>query len=127
MSPFPVRLLWFDSIGGLVAGAVVTPLHGWLAGWYDVPAALILFMGLANLAYGTFSGVLAARATRGRPPGRLVMVLAAANVAWGVGCFALLAAHAATASALGLAHFGLEGVYVGLLGLVEARAALRAG
>ena len=40
-------------------------------------------MGLANLAYGTFSFSLARRAVR---PRALLQLLASANIAWGVLC-----------------------------------------
>lgn len=101
-------------------------LSGWLSALYRLPRPLLVAMGVANLAYGTYSGLLARRARR---PYALVVGLAAANAAWALACAALAVRFAGTASALGLAHLVGEGAFVGGLAALEwrARRALAAG
>ncbi|MEM8710356.1 MAG: hypothetical protein AAGG01_05350 [Planctomycetota bacterium] len=114
----PSRILFLDSIGGLLVGAVVLIAHGWLASWYGFPEKIVLFTGFANLAYGTFSGSLALRSQR---PVSLITLLASANMLWTFACVGILLRHGAEASVFGVLHVAAEGVYVGALGLVEWR------
>lgn len=112
------RLLWIDSLGGLVVGVFVVGTHRWLADWYGLPEGLLLFTGIANLAYGAFSRSLARRSER---PLSLIKVLASANILWTFVCAALLARYGADAGILGVLHLGAEGLYVGALGALEWR------
>jgi hypothetical protein len=75
-------------------------------------------MGVANLAYGTYSGALARRARR---PYALLVLLVVANATWAVLCGVAAVALAGTASAFGLAHLVGEGVFVGALAALEWR------
>ena len=119
MRPRPARdLLHFDSAAGLAAGAFALALSGPLSALYALPRPLLLGMGAANLAYGTFSGTLARRARR---PRALVHLLVAANAAWAALCWAAAVALAGRASAFGLAQLGGEGAFVGGLALLEWR------
>jgi hypothetical protein len=121
----PARhLLRIDSLGGLAVGAMVLPLSPWLSTLYAVPQALVVGMGVANLAYGTMSGLLHRRAER---PAALIRLLVAANALWGVLCLITAVTLASTASVFGLATLVGEGLYVGGLAVLEwrAREALR--
>ena len=112
------RLLWIDGTGGAAVGVLMLVLAGWLSERYRLPRSFLLFVGVANLAYGCYALSLARRAVR---PMALVVALAVANLSWAVLCgFWVLRFHA-SAHALGLAHLALEGVYVGGLGAVEWR------
>lgn len=114
----PERLLRLDGIGGFVAGALVLAAHSHLAGWYGLPRGLLLFTGAANLAYGTYSSMLALRATR---PLGMIRLLAIANMGWAMACAVMVLRWGPAASPLGVGHLTLEGAYVGGLGLVEWR------
>ncbi len=112
------NLLWIDSGAALLAGVVVLVLSGWLSELYALPRPLLVFMGAANLAYGTYSGTLARRARR--PYGMLVL-LVAANATWAVLCGLAAVGLADTASAFGLAHLIGEGLFVAGLAALEWR------
>ncbi len=111
-------LLWIDCTGGLVVGVLVLSLAEWLSTLYALPPGLVLMMGVANLAYGTFSLSLARRALR---PPALLRLLVVANISWAVLCAITAVIVATQASALGLAQLILESVYVGGLGALEWR------
>jgi hypothetical protein len=112
------HLLWIDSRAALLAGVGVLALSGWLREVYALPRPLLLVMGVANLAYGTYSGALARRARR---PYALLVLLVVANATWAVLCGVAAVALAGTASAFGLAHLVGEGVFVGALAALEWR------
>ena len=116
------HLLWIDSGAGLLAGAVVLALSPWLGELYALPRQLLTAMGVANLAYGTYSGALARRARR---PYIMVVLLVAANATWAGLCALLAVRFADTASAFGLAHLIGEGLFVGSLAAVEWRVRAR--
>lgn len=44
-----------DGIAGLTAGLFVLSLSHWLANLYALPIQLLIFNGIANLLYGTYS------------------------------------------------------------------------
>lgn len=75
-------------------------------------------MGMANLAYGTYSGALARRARR---PRGLLLVLVFGNATWAVLCGLAAVVLADTASAFGLAHLVGEALFVGGLATLEWR------
>lgn len=115
-------ILWFDSLGGLVAGVVALLVRRWLASLYGFSVDLVVLIAAANIAYGTYSGALAVLASRGGPLPRLAIdVLVLANLAWTAVCAALLRHTWPSASAFGIAHLALEGLWVGALGIVEYR------
>ena len=119
------RILWFDGLGGLVAGALCLAASSWLAEIYRVDVDLLRFVAAANLLYGCYSTTLAARMAKGTPPPRIALhVLIAANMTWGLVCAAVLVLVASTASPLIWLHIGGEGLYVFGLGLVERRLVL---
>jgi hypothetical protein len=96
----------------------VLALSGWLSDLYGLPRPLLVGMGVANLAYGTYSGALARRARR--PRGAIVL-LVLANAAWAGLCGVAAVRLADTASAFGLAHLVGEGAFVGTLAALEWR------
>ena len=111
------RLLWIDGIAGLSAGVVVLAASPWLSRWYGLPHGLLLFLGSVNMAYGSLSLPLAMRSVR---QGRLIEILAVANIVWATVCWSL-AAHFRVATALGVAHLVGEGLFVFVLGVLEWR------
>lgn len=116
------RLLWLDSLGALGAGALVLTLAAPIAALDGLPREVVLMSGLANLAYGSYSGSLASVATlRGAAPRPAVKLLIAANLAWALVCIVLLARHGSEATMLGWLHIGGEGLYVAGLALLETR------
>lgn len=116
------RILWVDGGAGLLVGVVVLALHAPLARLYGFPVPFVLFMAAANLAYASYSGTLAVRASRGAPPSRrAVDVLVAANLAWTVACVVLLAVLSSTATAFGVAQLVGEGTFVAVLAVLERR------
>ncbi|MDC0667862.1 hypothetical protein [Nannocystis radixulma] len=115
-------ILWLDGSAACVAGVVVLALHDALARLHAFPPALVLFVGAANLAYASYSGSLAVLASLGRTPTRRAIdILVVANLAWIAVCAAILAATSRSASAFGLAHVGLEALFVGSLAVAEYR------
>ena len=118
MTDLRQRLLWIDSIGGLIAGVIVMAISGWLSKLYGLDQEILLATGVANLAYGSFSLSLARRAVR---PIALIRLLAAANLTWLIVCTVLIVAHYDSATFLGIGHLLLEGLYVGGLGCLEWR------
>ena len=117
------RLLWVDCVGAFVVGALLLVAAGGLSGLLGFPAWALRAEGAANVAYGLFSSSLARRAA---PPRRLVLRLAALNVAWGALATVLSVALAGTTTPLGTAHLLVNAVYVGGLGLLERRVATSA-
>ena len=112
------KLLWLDCTAGATVGLVVSLFHGWFSELYALPAEFVLFMGLANFAYGVFSFSLAIRPTR---PRHLFILLVSANITWGLLCLAWLVVFRETASIFGMAHLALEAAFVAGLGLIEWR------
>jgi hypothetical protein len=110
------KLLWVDSVAGLVVGVAVLCLSAFLGELYALPRELLVASGVANLAYGTFSFTLARRARRPRP---LIVLLVAANATWAALCAVAAVLLAGTASAFGLAHIVGEGLFVGALAALE--------
>jgi hypothetical protein len=121
-----LRLLRFDSGAGLLAGTMVLLFAQWLSVWFQLPAALLYATGAVNILYGLYSGRLAWRASRGRAPSRTALrILVCGNAAWLPVCLALAAITWPYASWLGSAHLVGEGLFVGTLAAVEAKAFLR--
>ncbi|HEY6877842.1 MAG TPA: hypothetical protein VI299_07470 [Polyangiales bacterium] len=117
------KVLWIDGGAGSIAGIFVLLLRDWLARLHGFPLALVVFLGIANLSYGSYSGSLALRATRGKAPSRrAVLILIAANLAWVGVCATVLSRT--TPTAFGFIHVGFEALFVGTLALVEYRLVL---
>lgn len=112
------KLLWVDGLAGAVAGVAVLLLGGWLSKWYRLPQDFLFFIGLVNLAYGSYSLSLARRARR---PKTLILLLVVANLTWAVLCFRWVVVFGETASLFGLAHLVGEGLFVGGLACLEWR------
>jgi hypothetical protein len=110
------KLLWVDCSAALLAGLAVLSLSRWLSQLYAVPRELLIGVGFANLAYGTFSFILARRSRR---PRSQIVLLVVANATWAALCALLAALLAETASGFGLAHFIGEGIFVGGLAGLE--------
>lgn len=121
--PDPIkRLLTFDSLGGLIAGVGVIALHQPLSAWENLPPALLLSTGAANIAYGLYSGRLALLARRGQPVAPVLLrILVAANAFWALVCTLLTVAFWPRLTVWGMAHLVGEGIYVGTLAWVESR------
>ncbi len=111
-------LLWIDCGAGLTVGILVLSLAEWLSRLYGLPLALVMAMGVANVAYGTFSFSLARRATRPRIRLQLLVI---ANGMWAVVCTVAAVVMAPHATPIGLATLLLEGVFVGGLAALEWR------
>jgi len=117
-------LLWFDCTAAAVAGVAMFALSGWLAPRFGLPRALLVTTALVNLAYGTFSYYLARQPAA---PARHVRALVVANFAWTAVCVALAAYFAGPGRWLGAGYVLAEGLFVGALATVEARAARALG
>lgn len=112
-------LLWVDSRAGLMVGAVMFAVTGWLSQFLGLPRELLWVMGAANVGYGLYSGWLFTR--RHRPRGAIV-ALVAANAAWALGCFVAAVHFAPVATVFGVLHLVGEGLIVGSLAALEWRA-----
>ncbi|MBX3465884.1 MAG: hypothetical protein KF878_03170 [Planctomycetes bacterium] len=118
-------ILCLDAGAGATVGLLLLVLRAWVAELYGLPLALVEVVGAANLAYGCCSGTLALRAALGRAPSRAaVAALIAANATWAVVCVGLVALTWPSATAFGVAHLALEGLFVGGLAALEARLVL---
>lgn len=94
-------------------------LSPWLASLYDVPISWLIAIGIVNAIYGVCSFALARRTRNGFVP--MLRFVAVANMVWAVICFILVIVWRHDASIFGLAHFALEGLFVGALGVWEWR------
>lgn len=112
------RLLWADSIAGLSVGILVLALAGWLSELYGLPERLVVFVGCANVVFGSYSGSLAVRARRTR---KWILFLVMANASWALFCIALSIQFADSARLLGVAALMLEALFVGILAGLEWR------
>lgn len=117
-SGIAAHLLWVDGIGAVVAGVAVLSLSGWLSQLEGLPQELLIFTGVVNLLYACYSLPLAMRSERSV---RQIRWLVQANLAWTVVCFLLLVIFRSDATPFALLHIGGEGLYVGMLALLEWR------
>ena len=114
----PRNLVRIDGIAGLTAGVFVLLHVGRLSNLYDLPNWLVSANGIANLAYGTYSSILASFTKR---PLVSIAVLATANLIWGIVCLITAGIFFRSATVFGFAHAVFEGLFVGGLGLLEWR------
>ncbi len=112
------NLLWIDGIAGILVGVAMLATSAWLVDWYRLSQGFLVFMGCANLAYGSYSLSLARRKKRRLG---LILLLVAANATWACLCAWWVSAFSQTASLLGLGHLAAEGLFVGGLALLEWR------
>ena len=113
---FPDNLLWVDCTAGAIVGVLVLALHSLLSPWYALPENILIFTGVANLLYASYSFSLAMKKQR---KSRWILLLIIANCAWSPVCIYLAVTHWTTANFLGLGHLLLEAVFVGGLGYIE--------
>ena len=113
---FRANLLWIDGLGALIVGLLVVGLSGFLSSFYGLPRGILLFTGVVNLIYCSYSLTLAARSSRSL---RLIKILVVANLAWTPVCFTLAALYFEGATVFGLIHLIGEGIYVGSLACLE--------
>jgi hypothetical protein len=119
MKAFNLRpLLWFDCAAAAIGGTAVLALAGLLAPLFGLPRAVVVFIGLVNLAYGAFSFSLARQPSPDR--GR-VRTLVAANLLWVGVCVLTALFFAGPGSWPGASYLLAEGFFVGALATVEAR------
>lgn len=111
-------LLWIDCSAGLLNGVLTLAFSGWLSRLYALPVDLLIVMGVANVAYGTFSFSLARRGVR---PRALIVLLVVANALWAVLCGLTAIIVASNASRFGVAQLLVEGSLVGGLAALEWR------
>ncbi len=115
-------ILWLDGCAGGFVGLLMMGLHDWLAGFYQLPLSLIVFIAAMNLVYACYSLRLAILASRGRVVSRrAVEFLVVGNLGWTVSCLFLLIQNHQTAGVLGLGHIALEGLFVAVLAGLEVR------
>ncbi len=112
----PRQLLWIDGTAGLLAGVSLFLTLDWLEEWYNIPRGTLVFIGLANLAYGTYSLSIA---TLKKRPAILIVILVMANLAWAVNCLRMAVALGDTASVFGLIQLIGEAIFVGALACLE--------
>lgn len=112
------NLLWIDATAGLTVGTGTLTLFPFLQALYGLPTWVLLTMGIANLAYCSYSFSLARSATRTR--GRL-MTLVIANAMWSVLCVVAAVLLASDITTLGIGQFLFEGAFVGSLAMLEWR------
>ncbi|MEP0548894.1 MAG: hypothetical protein ABJF88_18310 [Rhodothermales bacterium] len=116
--PILRKLLWVDCTAGAVVGVTVIGLSGWLSRLEGLPQDVLLFTGVMNLLYASYSFSLAVRSER---PMRLVKLLVFANLAWVPVCLGLAAAFAESATPFGFVHLVGEAFFVGGLAVLEWR------
>ncbi|MES2947352.1 MAG: hypothetical protein V4858_02315 [Pseudomonadota bacterium] len=112
------NLLWIDCTAGALAGLVMLTLTTPLSHLHALPHDLLLFMGMVNLLYASFSFFLA---TRGKRPMPLIKLLVAGNGFWSLVCVCLAVVFADTATLFGLGHLIAEAIFVGSLAGLEWR------
>lgn len=110
------RILWIDCVGAIATGFLLLFFSWWIAPLFGLPQWFVVGHAFVHLAYGCFSLSLAVRRTRPMP---LIKALAVANGAWACICLVLAIYFIGNASVFAVAHFLLEGIYVGGLAIVE--------
>ncbi|MDP3171489.1 MAG: hypothetical protein Q8M91_14255 [Polaromonas sp.] len=110
------RVLWLDAGAGLATGALQLLLPGYLAGLLGLPEALLVESGWAILAFTAYITFLA---TRRQIPPAGVWLLIGGNVAWGLGCMALIFAGGLAPTVLGTAFLAVQAFWVSLLAVLE--------
>lgn len=112
------KLLWIDGLGGLAVGLIMLVFKGILADFYALDEIILIYMGIINILYGSYSTSLAFREER---PKMMILILVAANFSWLLICLFLAFYFIDSASIFGVLHFIVEGLYVGALAFFEWR------
>jgi hypothetical protein len=115
---FRRQILWIDGTAGLLAGISLFLTIDLLEKWYNIPRGILVFIGIANLTYGTYSLSIARLKKR---PETLIVILVIANLAWAVNCIRMAITFWDTASIFGLIHLIGEAIFVGGLACLEWR------
>jgi hypothetical protein len=110
------NLLWVDCTAAALAGVTVIALSGWLSRLEGLPREVLLFTGVVNLLYASYSFSLAIRAER---PMALIKALVFANLGWVPVCLGLAVVFREQATVFGFAHLVGEAVFVGGLAVLE--------
>lgn len=111
----PRAVLWADAISGVATALLHLALPDVLAPWLGLAPSLLLGSAVALVAFAVLAASLASRAA---PPRGPVLVLAFGNIAWAIGCLALLFAGVA-GTAMGQAYLLVQAVAVGVLGELQ--------
>ena len=120
-----IPLIAFDALAGLIVGLATFALAGYLPLWYGWSLGFLVFMAAANVLYGCYSATLWFRCKGSQKISRtMVLFLIIANGLWSVHCVFQIWRLFEAATFFGLAHIGLEALFVGGLALVEARVIL---
>lgn len=115
---FRRQLLWIDGLAGLLGGISLFLTLDWLEKWYNIPRGTLVFIGIANLTYATYSLSIAMLKKR---PEILIVILVTANLAWAWNCLRMAITFGKTASIFGLMHLIGEAIFVGGLACLEWR------
>ena len=110
------RLLWVDCTAGALVGVVVIAFSDWLSRLEGLPREVLLFTGVVNLIYASYSFSLAVRAERTMP---MIKLLVFANLAWVPVCLGLALFFRDQATPFGFAHLVGEAIFVGGLAVLE--------
>lgn len=110
---FLVAVLWADAVSGLACGVLHLAAAGPLSAWFGLPQALLTGSGAALLVFAAWAAWTAHSISRGR-----VLVLAAANALWVLGCLELLFTGAA-GTLPGHAWLLVQAVAVGALAAIQ--------
>lgn len=117
MSKFKKQdILWIDCIGGLVVGVLILCVCRLISVWDNLPIAVVIGVGIANLSYGSYSLWVTLRKPR---PLSIVKFLSLANMAWLAVCISIVAFYWKDISAFGIFHKLGEGLYVASLGVLN--------
>jgi hypothetical protein len=102
---FLPRLLTLDAASCAAMGLAQVAATEWLSAWLQLPQALLLETGLFLIAY---AAALAWLVSRPVLPRKAVAVFALGNVAWAIGCIALMAGPWLAPSTLGMVWIGAQ-------------------
>jgi hypothetical protein len=115
---FSRHLLWIDGTAGLLAGVSLFLTLDWFEELYNIPRGTLVFIGLANLTYATYSLSIARLKKR---PGILIVILVIANLGWALNCLRMAITLGDTASIFGMIQLIGEAIFVGGLACLEWR------
>ena len=93
-------------------------LGPWLSEVYRLPSGLLLFIGVTNLLYASYSFTLV---LRGKRPRQLLYGLVAGNALWAGACVVMAVQFAGVASLFAQIHLVGEALFVGGLAACEWR------
>ncbi len=119
MMNFRRHLLWVDCGAAGVAGVAVLALRDWLERLHALPMGFILFLGIVNLLYASYSFSLALRPDRSMAQLKFLIF---GNGVWAFACLAFAAHFLQQASVFGIIHLTFEAAFVGGLATLEWKA-----